>query len=96
MGAALELDVRRTGDKTLDVQGREGNEVVLVVFVDVEDGVTDLLDVDSSAERGLLSVVSLETDTVLLVPDAVCGDWGMVASIAVRKEARHASRVIHT
>ena len=64
----------------------ESDKVVLVVLVDVENGVTNLLDVDGSTERGLLSVVTLETDTVLLVPDAVCGDWGVMARLVVRRD----------
>jgi hypothetical protein len=86
VGALLKLNVGRTSDETLDVESGESDQVVLVVLVDVENGVTNLLDVDGSTERGLLSVVTLETDTVLLVPDAVCGDWGVVANFTIRRD----------
>ena len=84
--ALLELDVWRAGDEAFDVESGEGDEVVLVELVNVEDGVTNLLDVDGSTERGLLGVVSLEADTVLLVPDAVCGNWRVVATLVIRGE----------
>lgn len=85
--ALLELDVWRTGDETFNVERGESDKVVLVELIDVQDGVTNLLDVDGSTERGLLGVVSLEADTVLLVPDAVCGDRWVVAASMVRREA---------
>ena len=49
------------------------DKVVLVVCVEVQDGMADLANVDRARERGLLCVVTLQTDSVLLVPDAVCG-----------------------
>jgi hypothetical protein len=96
VSALLELNVRRAGDETLDVKSGEGDEVVFVVLVDVENGVTNLLDVDSSTERGLLSVVTLETNTVLLVPDAVSGNRGVVARLVVREERNSSGKVVHT
>lgn len=86
VGALLKFNVGRTSDETLDVESGKSDQVILVILVDVENGVTDLLDVDGSTERGLLSVVTLETNTVLLVPDAVCGDWGVVARTVVRRD----------
>jgi len=96
VGALLKLNVGRTGDETLDVECGEGNQVVLVVLVDMENSVTNLLDVDGSTERGLLSIVTLETDTVLLVPDAVCGNRGVVAEVLVRIDGVLSGRVVHT
>jgi hypothetical protein len=43
VGAAVQLDVWGACDEAFDVQRGEGDEVVLVVRVDVEDGVADLL-----------------------------------------------------
>ena len=42
------------------MQGGEGDEVVFVVGVDVEEGVADLFHVDGAREGGLLGVVALE------------------------------------
>jgi hypothetical protein len=43
VGAAVQLDVWGACNEAFDVQGREGDEVVLVVRIDVEDGMADLL-----------------------------------------------------
>jgi hypothetical protein len=43
VGAAVQLDVWGACNEAFDVQGREGDEVVLVVRIDVEDGMPDLL-----------------------------------------------------
>lgn len=50
VGRLVELDIWAAGDEALDVQGGEGDEVVLVVGVEMKDGVADLLDVDGAAE----------------------------------------------
>jgi hypothetical protein len=51
VGGAVQLDVWGTCDEAFDVQGGEGDEVVLVERVDVEDGMADLLcDVSLSNE----------------------------------------------
>lgn len=47
------------------MQGWEGDEVVFVISVDVQQCVADLLDVDGATERGLLSVVAFEAYAVL-------------------------------
>ena len=41
----------------------------------------DLLDVygEGFGDGGFLSIVALESDAVLVVPDAVCGDWRVMA-----------------
>lgn len=53
------------------MEAREGDEVVFVVGVKVEDGVADLADVDGAAERGFLRVVAGEVHAVRGVADVV-------------------------
>ena len=48
VGGFVELDEGTAVDESFDVQGWERDEVVFVVFVEVEDGVPDLLDVDGA------------------------------------------------
>jgi hypothetical protein len=48
VGDTVELDEGRSSYEAFDVERGEGDEVVLIVLVDVEDCVTDLL-VGSSA-----------------------------------------------
>jgi hypothetical protein len=43
VGGAVELDVGGAGYEAFDVEGGEGDEVVFVVLVDVQDCVADLL-----------------------------------------------------
>lgn len=79
VGRLVQLDIGAAGDETLNVQRRKGDEVVLVKFVNVENSVTNLLDVDGATERGLLRIVSLKADTMGLVPDGIGGDGRVVA-----------------
>lgn len=44
VGGAIELDVGGAGDEAFDVEWWEGDEVVFIVFVDVEDRVAYLLE----------------------------------------------------
>jgi hypothetical protein len=67
------------------VQAGQSNEVVLIVGVQVQDGVADLAHVDSARERRLLSIVTLQAHAVLLVPDAVCGDGRVVRNLLTDK-----------
>lgn len=76
------------------MQRGEGDEVVLVVRVEVEERMADLLrpvsfsaikpdilaclDVDGRLEGGLLRVVALQTHAVLAVPNAVSRDRRMM------------------
>lgn len=59
VGRFVQLDEGTAVDETFDVEGRERDEVVLVVFGEVEKSVSDLLDLDCARERGFLGVVSL-------------------------------------
>jgi hypothetical protein len=47
VGAAVQLDVGRSGDEAFDVEGGEGDEVVLVPCVEVEERMADLLEMVS-------------------------------------------------
>jgi hypothetical protein len=43
-GRFVEFDVRRAGDEAFDMQIRECDEIIFVIFVDVEQRVADLLE----------------------------------------------------
>ena len=59
---------------------REGEEVIFIVLLKVQERVTNLPDVyPSERDRCLLCVISLQTDSVLAVPDAVCCNGRMMA-----------------
>ncbi len=60
VGGLVQLDEGTAVDETFDVERRERDEVVFVVFGEVEDGVSDLLDVDCARERGFLGIVALQ------------------------------------
>ena len=58
MIGAVEFGVRGSREEVLDLDGGEGDEVVFVVFVEVHDGVADLLDVDAAVEGNFLGGVA--------------------------------------
>ena len=43
VGRAVQFDVGRTRDEAFDVQRGEGDKVVLIISIDMVDGMTDLL-----------------------------------------------------
>jgi len=60
------------------MQGWDSNQVVFIVGIKVEEGVADLLDMDSAGEGGFLGVVALKSDAMLIIPDRVgCDRWMM-------------------
>lgn len=83
VGVAVELDEGRAAVEAFDVQRGERDQVVLVEGVDVEDCVPDLLDYDCErpGHGGFLSVVALQVDAVLFIPDAICCDGWVVRDL---------------
>lgn len=54
-----EFDEGRAGHEAFDTEGGEGDEVIFVILVYVEEGVAALFDVDGVGERGFGGVVAL-------------------------------------
>ncbi len=61
-----------------------GYQVVLVVFVDVEDGVAFPFDVNCGREVGFGRNMALKSNSVFVVPDIAGCHWGMMASLSVQ------------
>lgn len=60
------------------MQVRESDQVCLVICWYRENGMPDLLDVDSARERCLLRIVSLQVDAMVFIMDVVRCDGRMV------------------
>ena len=76
---AIEFGVGGSGEEVLDLDGGEGDEVVFVVFVEVHDGVADLLDVDAAVEGDFLAGVARGADSGCVVPEVARCYWWVVA-----------------
>jgi hypothetical protein len=50
-GCFVEFDVGRAGDQAFDMKIRECDEIIFVIFVDVEQRVTDLLEKINGTEN---------------------------------------------
>ncbi len=61
-----------------------GYQVVLVVFVDVEDRVALSLNVNGGREVGFGRNMTLESNSVFVVPDIASCHWGMMTSLSVQ------------
>lgn len=60
---------------------------MFVEFLEVEQGVADLADVDGAAETGFLRVVAFELHAFLVVPDGVCS-YGRVVGDLLADQVR--------
>ena len=73
-----QLDERRAIDEGFDVKCRECDEVSLrsiaARWMQRQESMTNLLDMDGSTKRRFLAVVALQLDAVLLVADTVGSD----------------------
>lgn len=60
MSCPFQFEIRFTGEKTFDMEGRKSYEIVFVVFVKVENGVPYLLDPKGPGKRGFWSRVTFK------------------------------------
>lgn len=83
----IELWVRTTSEDSLHFDIWQRDQVILVMVIQMQDSMSNLLDVDAATERDLLPREAFGSHAVLSIPEIAGRDRGVMADLLADQPA---------